>query len=391
MTVQPQSATGPLALLACKLFACILLAIAPLAPAAAAPDTHSTQPAVFPGERWERWASPQDAGFSEEALARVREQLEDMDTTALIVVVGGKILFEYGDIERVSYIASVRKSILAMLYGIHHDRGEIDLDKTLAEMNINDHQALNDTELAATARHLITSTSGVYHPASNSGDDLASAPERGSKRPGEYYLYSNWDFNAAGTAFERQTGVNIFDALERELAVPLGMRDFDRARHRKGGNAQRSQHPSYHMHFSTRDMARLGLLTLRNGEWDGTRIYSQAWADEMTLAHITNSGLNPASRRRGRPWAGYGYMWWVWDGDHSTGPYKDAYTGSGFGGQYITILPALDMVVAHKTILENSQSVPASQYWRILDQIAQAHTPQEQTQDAEANEAEAHH
>ncbi len=372
----------------------LLLAIAPAQAAveantaanADAPESRS----VFPGERWERWASPEEAGFSKEGLARVREALEEMDTTSLVVVVGGKILFEYGDIERVSYIASVRKSILAMLYGVHHDRGEIDLDKSLADMGINDHQELTDAELAATARHLITSTSGVYHPASNSGDDLASAPERGSKRPGEYYLYSNWDFNAAGAAFEKQTGVDIFDALERELAIPLGMRDFDRRRHRKGGNAERSVHPSYHMHFSTRDMARLGLLALRNGEWDGRRIYSESWAQEMTRAHIGNSGLNPASRRRGRPWAGYGYMWWVWDGEHSTGAYKDAYTGSGFGGQYITVLPALDMAVAHKTVLENDRRVPASQYWRVLDLIVQA-KKQEPAQEAEAHELEAQH
>lgn len=387
---------GPLATLAC----CIALVIGSITafPAAAAePNATAATPApVFPGNHWQRWESPEAAGFDPAALENIRAHLQTLDTTAVLVIVGGKVLFEYGDIQRVSYIASVRKSILAMLYGVHHDRGEINLDKTLAQMNINDHQTLSDAELAATARHLITSTSGVYHPASNSGDDLASAPDRGSKRPGEYYLYSNWDFNAAGTAFEQQTGVNIFDALERELAIPLGMQDFDRSRHRKGGNAERSQHPSYHMHFSTRDMARLGLLALRNGQWNGTRIYSESWAEEMTRAHIPNSGLNPASRRRGRPWAGYGYMWWVWDGDHSTGPYENAYTGSGFRGQYITVLPALDMVVAHKTVLENDNQVSARQYWTLLDMVVQAHKGEQDEheadpQDPESQEAEAHH
>ena len=51
--------------------------------------------------------------------------------------------------------------------------------------------------------HLLSARSGVYHPASNGGDDLASAPPRGSQAPGAYYLYSNWDFNVAGAIFEQ--------------------------------------------------------------------------------------------------------------------------------------------------------------------------------------------
>ena len=46
---------------------------------------------------------------------------------------------------------------------------------------------------------------------------------------------------------------------------------------------------------------------------------------------------------------GYGLLWWIWDGAANTGPYRGAYTGIGAVGQFITVLPALDMVVAHKT------------------------------------------
>jgi hypothetical protein len=35
----------------------------------------------------------------------------------MMVVVGGCDLFEYGDTSRVSYLASIRKSVLAILYG----------------------------------------------------------------------------------------------------------------------------------------------------------------------------------------------------------------------------------------------------------------------------------
>ncbi len=330
--------------------------------------------AVFPQETWERWESPEAAGFTTGGLERIESWLKAQDTTGLVITINGKIAYEHGDTERVSYVASVRKSILAMLYGIYHDRGEIDLDLTLAEMGIDDHQSLSDAEKRATARHLILSKSGVYHPASNTGDNLGDAPERGSQEPGSYFLYSNWDFNAAGTVFETQTGVNLFDALDQELARPLGMRHFDRDRHRKGGNPDRSVHPSYHMHFSTLDMARLGHLALREGNWDGRQLISREWMRKMTSPLTPAAEINPESRRENRPWAGYGFMWWVWDGDHNTGPFKGAYAATGFRGQFITVLPALDMVIAHKTVLEDGNRVNSEDFWEFLEIVAKAHS-----------------
>lgn len=82
-------------------------------------------------------------------------------------------------------------------------------------------------------RHLLTARSGVYHEASNSGDDSDSAPARGSQEPGSYFLYNNWDFNAAGAAFELMTGGEIFDALMTDLAEPLGFEDFQRSRQKE--------------------------------------------------------------------------------------------------------------------------------------------------------------
>jgi len=63
-------------------------------------------------------------------------------------------------------------------------------------------------------------------------------------------------------------------------------------------------------------------------------------------------------------------MWWVWDGPSAVGPYKGAYTAAGFAGQYITVLPALDMVIAHKTFwsaADRSRNVELTDYFRLLD------------------------
>ncbi len=332
-----------------------------------------TEEMVFPGEEWSYWSTPGDAGFDESALPAIKGFLSDsMNTTGLVVTINGKILFDYGDIEEVSYLASVRKSVLAMLYGIYVEKGVVDLDLTLEDMDLNDIGGLTELEKSATVRDLISSRSGVFHPASNAGDDLAHAPERGSVEPGSYYLYSNWDFNAAGGVFELLTGVDIFDALEKHLAIPLQMQDFERERHRKSGNLRRSQFPAYHMHFSTRDMARIGHLMLAGGNWDGRQIMTEEWVGESVSLITPLQEMNPPHRREGN--LGYGYMWWVYDGDGATGARRGAYTGRGALGQWITVVPKLNMVIAHKTTPDAEGTTDWPEYERLLDMIFGAST-----------------
>jgi CubicO group peptidase (beta-lactamase class C family) len=357
------------------LFAALAVALgcASLPPGQAPPASRPF--AVFPdsAREWARWESPDAIGWSPAGLDSVRVRLSALPSTGLMAIVGGKSVFEYGDLQRVSYLASVRKSVLSMLYGNYVQSGKIDLDRTLAELGMDDVQGLTSAEKEATVRDLISARSGVYHPASNSGDDLASAPPRGSQKHGTYYLYSNWDFNAAGAAFELQTGRDIYDALLTDLALPLGMQDFDRPRHRKSGNLEASRYPAYHMNLSLRDMARIGYLMLREGNWNGKQLVPRDWVEESTSAITPVSEMNPPRRRAG-PW-GYGYLWWVWDGPHSAGAYEGAYTGLGAVGQHITILPKLDLVVVHKTdpATAGQRSVPHPQYLEVLDLLVRAY------------------
>jgi len=324
-----------------------------------APPVPSRQEAfVFPGADWERIAKPESVGYSSARLEGLRAWLSSLDTTAMFVSVGGRVLVEYGDIAHLSYLASVRKSVLAMLYGKYVENGTIRLDTTLKDLQFADVGGLLPRELEATVEHLITARSGVYHPASNAGDSTDSAPPRGSQAPGSYYLYNNWDFNAAGAVFEKLTGKDIYDVVETDLARPIGMQDFDRKAQQKSGDPKRSQHMAYHMYFSVRDMARIGLLMLRDGNWNGQQVVPRAWAQKIRSLVTPMNEMNPPNYRAlgtGTRW-GYGYMWWVWDAPNSPGPFRGVYSGMGAGGQFITILPELDMVVAHKT--DTSQVSP---------------------------------
>jgi len=328
---------------------------------------------VFPGEEWEQVGRGQLAayGWSPELLRTASTFVRDSSySTGIVVVDRGRVVFTYGDIEELSYIASCRKSILAMLYGDWVGRGIIDLEATLEEMGFDDIGGLLDIEKQATVHHLITARSGVYHPASNSGDDLARAPERGSQQPGSYMLYSNWDFNAAGAAFEYFTHRNIYDELQAQLALPLQFQDWDRSVHRKSGNLSVSVNPAYHMHFSTRDMARLGHLMLNQGNWDGRQILSQDWANRIVSVVTPLEEMNPVGRRDG--YFGYGYMWWVWDGPRAVGPFAGAYTARGAIGQWITVFPALDLVIAHKTNNVYGRTTSWSSYERFIQLLFEA-------------------
>ena len=118
-------------------------------------------------------------------------------------------------------------------------------------------------------------SSGVYYPAASPGGNEATPP-RGSKEPGTYFLYNNWDFNVAGVIFEKLTGKSVFQALEADLARPLQFQDFDRSRQRMLGydDPKTSRYKAYQLFLSGRDMARLGVLMVNRGNMGrGSRLF----------------------------------------------------------------------------------------------------------------------
>jgi len=335
----------------------------------------AAQAPVVPGAEWARVGDPKAAGYCQAPLDALTGHLKTLGTTAVTVVVGGSVLFEYGPQDEVTYLASVRKSILAMMFGKYVADGTIRLDATMAELGIDDVQGLLPKEKTATVRQLLASRSGVYHEAANAactgcGSTAGDPPgPRGSVEPGSYYLYNNWDFNVLGTIFEKATGKDIYVAFEEDFAKPLQFQDYRLEAQRKARRPQASQHSAYHFYLSTRDMARLGLLMVRNGRWGSQRLLTEEWIEEMITPATPVSAMNPVAQRQG-PF-GFGYLWWIWDGPHNTGIYRGAYTGIGAIGQFLTVLPELDMVIAHKT-RANATAVTRPQYLDVVARLATA-------------------
>jgi CubicO group peptidase (beta-lactamase class C family) len=306
----------------------------------------------------------------------VRGWLKTQATTAMLVAVHGNVIFEYGDLSLPSKVASVRKSVLAMLYGNYVVSGKIDTTKTVKDLGLDDRQPFLAIEEHATLDQILAARSGIYLPSGNGEQDLES-PKRGAEYPGTHFFYNNWDFNAAGTAFEKLTGRDIYDTLGSDLAGPIGMQDFDRARQKKI-SAPPSIHPEYAMYLSTRDMARLGVLMSRFGLWSGTQVVPADWCRYITTLITPFEEISPTGLRvPGRPdrW-GYGVLWWVWDapvfpGGVHNGPLQGAYSAMGSGGQFITVLPSADLVIAHKVDIDKDPraSVASLAYDAILAMV----------------------
>ena len=330
------------------------------------------------GNGWQRITDPTTLGYSRTGLDSALAIVRDMKTSALLVTVGGRSLLEYGDLTDTSYIASARKSVLSMLYGRYVENGTIRLDETLAQVGLDDRSALLPLERTATVEHLLGARSGVYHPASNPGDALAMAPPRGSQKPGTYNLYSNWDFNALGTIFEKKTGRSIYDAFESDIARPIGMQDFHRSVHKRQGDSTKSLHPAYHFVLSTRDMARLGHLMLRDGKWGQQQVIPASWVRRSTRTVTAPADMNPPGLRAQALALGQGYsfLWWTRVRPDTTDVFHGSYAAEGAFGQYILVVPKLDMVVAHKVVARGGPSenpnVTLTQFETLVRAIASA-------------------
>ena len=272
-----------------------------------------------------------------------------------------------------------------MMYGKYVESGAVDLNKTVKDLGVEDVKPFLPREQVATLDMMLMARSGIYLPEGPPDPDPTDdPPARGSQYPGAFFYYNGWDFNAAGTAFEKLTGKNIYDALQTDLAEPIGLQDYDRKRQKKNSGLPYTVHPEYAMYLSTRDMARIGLLMLRGGEWNGKRVMPDHWSDGLTQLVTHAIEIFPVSLREAQttgPWRfGYGRMWWVWDqpklpGGLQVGDFYGAYAAWGTGGQLIMVLPVHDIVIAHKVEIEGDKAgdVPLLEQATILQMVLAAH------------------
>jgi len=310
----------------------------------------------YPGEVWMRYADVSEAGFSPEGLERARRFWENRGAAAFLAVSRGAVVASWGDVDRRFLSHSMRKSFLSALYGTFCD--DIDLGLTLAELEIDDVSGLTEQERQARVEDLIQSRSGVYHPAAAEPTEMSgSRPDRGSHRPGTHWWYNNWDFNVAGTVFERLTGEGIFEAFDSTIAKPIGMQDYRVVDGSYHFEPDKSVHPAYLFRMSTRDLARLGLLLSRGGRWGSQQIIPREWVAESTRSH---SEIDLGDEYG----TGYGYMWWI----EGTG----GFAARGYGGHALAVCPEMDLVMVIRADTYHDRFVSNRAIARLFELVADA-------------------
>jgi hypothetical protein len=174
------------------------------------------------------------------------------------------------------------------------------------------------------------------------------------QEPGSVFAYNQSATYVLAAIVQRVTGTTLTGYLRPRLFGPLGM-----AEARWQQDASGRQLGFTGLYTTTSAVARLGLLYLQGGMWQGRQLLPPGWAAEASRPHVATS-----NRRRplGPPepdWdQGYGYQFWV--GRHG-------YRGDGAFGQYCLVLPEQDVVIAI------TGQTPTMQ--RVLDMVWQHMLP----------------
>ena len=146
--------------------------------------------------------------------------------------------------------------------------------------------------------------------------------------PGENAVYCSAMANLALGVVGRAMGENPMSIFDRLVGGPMQFKGYQWALD-PAGNPYGGGGPMLRL----RDYAKLGQLMLNGGTWEDRRILSKEFAERAT-GHLYNL-RNIA----------YGYFWWCEDL-----PYKDrtvhSFSARGAGGQTVSVIPALGLVVA---------------------------------------------
>ena len=311
-----------------------------------------TQPidVAWPTDVWPQGEVPSgvDTARLQSLLARAldRVQTDDLgETHAVLIAQGGRMVVErYGPgrgPEQTFPSWSMAKSITQALVGLAVGDGLIDVH---APADVPEWSDSDDPRAAVTLDLLLRMSSGLgfvedyvpEHPSDviemlwGAGkDDVArfAAEKPLEHAPGSFWCYSSGTTNIVSRCVARALGARgpDFEAwMRRRLFEPMGMTTaqpkFDPAGTFIG---------SSFCFCTARDFARFGLLYLRDGVWEGRRLLPAGWVDYArapTWQQPNDDGP-------------YGAHWWLGTG----GP--GSFAAHGYGGQFIVVVPDLDMVV----------------------------------------------
>lgn len=310
----------------------------------------------YPGGDWSR-VDPVSAGFDAEALDRLDTDAEEQKSACVVVTRDGRLVHEaYWNgagptTEQPAYSAT--KSYTSVLVGIAADKGLLSLDDSAAKYI----PEWKDTPAAkVTIRSLLANTSGRHWDLQTDYRGMVAQAQdktafsidlKQDAAPGKIWAYNNSAIQTLSAILRAATGMEPAQYAKQVLFRPLRMSNTQ-----WGSDASGHTTTFTGVSASCRDMARLGLLMMRDGRWNEKQVVSSDFV--KAAVGQASSPLNAA----------YGLLWWVnrtgiVDGSlMATGGTldksrhgqlapdvpADAFWALGFGKQIISVVPSKGIV-----------------------------------------------
>jgi CubicO group peptidase (beta-lactamase class C family) len=321
----------------------------------------------WPDASW-RSARPVDVDVDQTRIDALLGRLQRGElgaVDALVIARKGYVIVDttFGGWSRDSIhtMQSVTKSVTSLATGIAIGRGLIRLDEPMTELLGSYTPFANDDarKRAITVRDLLTMRTGldwVENPYAGSPLERLNTSQSDWLRlvvdwpmrdaPGTRWEYNSGGVVALGGAIGVAAGMNAADFVRQNLLRPIGVTDDKWAR----GFPDLLPHMGGGLFMTTRDLARVGYLVLRNGKWKDAQIVPRDW-----IATSTSFAATPSFNLDGRRFD-YGYLWWILPLDGETGRTRAAndvaITASGALGQWLFVVPRYDLVVAINSNIE---------------------------------------
>lgn len=306
----------------------------------------------------------------------VADFLEITDTSAILVIQDGKVRFEEYFLtggRNVNWLSmSVAKSFTSTLVGIAYDEGLIKnlndpITQYVPELNGSAYEGVAIVDVlemssgAAWSEDYANPDSEVIRMgkimAIGGSLDEFTASIKPQRAPGTYNQYNSADTQALGMLVSRATGRSLTDYMQEKLWGPLGA-ESDAYWIIDDHNVEMA---FAGLNATARDYAKIGELFRNNGNWFGKQIVSQDWvrnATQSTKAHLL-PGDNPASDYP----MGYGYQWWLMDGD------EGEYSAIGVYNQFVYVNPAKDLVIVKLSAFSDYATMETEDGYREFQTI----------------------
>ena len=243
-------------------------------------------------------------------------------------------------------LQSVTKSVTSTLIGIAIRQGYIaGVDVPLFDLLTDyDVGAVDPRVRDATLEDLLTMRLGIeWHENDRPLDDTNTTlqleksahwveftlRQPADADPGTRWVYNSGASHLMSAILLQATGRSTAEFADEVLFGPLGIRDY----HWKT-DPQGLQDTEGGLYLAAEDLARIGLLYLQDGVWDGSRILPEGWVAAATARQVEDVAPDNPNWN----W-GYGYQWWRLDARG-----RAVWAGLGFGGQNLIVMPDLGLV-----------------------------------------------